>query len=266
METFERLRNETPATESVYVLHELVHNHTVTGQMRARGAVFIATPEELPRGARCLIGAHGVEPETERRLRERASRLVDATCPIVKKVQQLAAKLTETEALVLFGVHGHPEAEGILGRAGTPVRFLVTSVEEIAGLPELSNPVFLCQSTMENAQADLVFMALRMRFPNARREGTICHASAKRQRAVEELVKQADILLVIGSAHSSNAVRLREIGERAGIPAYLVDGSEQLPPDVAKFTRVGIAAGASTPDEQISRTILAVRKKLNITG
>ena len=257
MECFQRRCTET--AEPVYVLHELVHNRTVTEQMRRRGAIFIATPEELPEGATCLIGAHGVGSETERRLRERTSRVVDATCPIVKKVQQIAAKLTDDEALVLFGVRGHPEAEGILGHAVTPSRFLVTGVAEVAELPELAHPVFLCQTTLDQEQAEEVFAALRDRFPQARREGTICPASSERQAAVKELVKRVELLLVIGSPHSSNANRLREIGERAGIPACLVDGPEQLPADLAKFTRVGIAAGASTPDEQIQRVVAAVR-------
>ena len=260
MEAFERLRAATPVGEPVYVLHELVHNCTVTEQMRARGAVFISVPEELPEGARGLIGAHGVGAQVERRLRERSCYLVDATCPIVKKVQQIAAKLTDDETVVLFGVRGHPEAEGILGYAGSARTFLVTSVEEITSLPELSKPVFLCQTTMEKAQADLVFAALRARFPDARRDGAICHASEERQKAVEELVKKVDILLVIGSAHSSNANRLKEIGERAGIPSYLIEGPEQLPADLAGYQRIGLSAGASTPEEQIRQTIDAIQQ------
>ena len=260
MEAFERLRAETPVEDSVYVLHELVHNCTVTEQMRARGAVFISAPEELPEGARCLIGAHGVGAQVERRLRERTCYLVDATCPIVKKVQKNAAKLKDDETLVLFGVRGHPEAEGILGHAGTARNFLVTSVEEIAELPELSKPVFLCQTTMENEQANLVFAALYARFPDARRDGSICHASEERQKAVEELVKQVDILLVIGSAHSSNANRLKEIGERAGISSYLIEGPKQLPADLASYQRIGLSAGASTPEEQVRQTIEAIQQ------
>lgn len=264
METFERLRAETPAEEPVYVLHELVHNRVVTGQMESRGAVFIATPEELPEGATCLIGAHGVGAETERLLRKRTGHLVDATCPIVAKVQQSAAKLTAEEALVLFGVRGHPEAVGILGHAGTARHFLVTGAEEIAALPELSRPVLLCQTTMSHEQADSVFAALRARFPDARRDGVICHASSERQSAVEELVEHIDLLLVIGSSHSSNANRLREIGERSGIPSYLIEGPEQLPAELGNFRRIGLSAGASTPDEQIRLTVEALRQILEI--
>ncbi|MBO4620488.1 MAG: 4-hydroxy-3-methylbut-2-enyl diphosphate reductase [Victivallales bacterium] len=260
MQSFEQLRSETPPDKSVYVLHELVHNRTVTEQMAAHGAIFIQKPEELPIGATCLIGAHGVGREAERLLRNRAGRLVDATCPIVKNIQQAAAGLAENEELVLAGLRGHPEVEGILGHAGTSQQFLVSCVEEVACLPELSNPVMLCQTTMHHEVADTIFTALQKRFPSARRGGVICHASSERQAAVEALVSRIDLLLVIGSPHSSNANRLREIGERAGIPSYLVDGPEQLPADLAKFPRVGVAAGASTPDEQIQRVIAAVRK------
>lgn len=264
MQSFRQLRAETPASEPVYVLHELVHNRTVTEQMMAAGARFIASPEELPSGATGLIGAHGVGPQVEQALRARAARLVDATCPIVKKVQQAAAQILPDEALVLFGVRGHPEAEGILAHAVTPSRFLVTSVEEIAALPELSKPVFLCQTTLGHEQADRAFAALRERFPLARRAGSICHASSERQAAVEELVRQVDLLLVIGSPHSSNANRLREIGARAGVPSYLIEGPEQLPAELTRFSRIGLAAGASTPDEQIQRTAAAVRCQLKL--
>ena len=261
MQSFKSLRDSTPPSEPVYVLHELVHNRTVTEQMAACGARFINMPEELPVGATCLIGAHGVGPETERALRERAARLVDATCPIVKQVQQAAAQVSPEEALVLFGVRGHPEAEGILAHAVTSKRFLVTRVEEIGVLPELSSPVFLCQTTLGHEQADCAFAALRERFPGARRAGSICHASSERQAAVEELVRQVDLLLVIGSPHSSNANRLREIGERAGVVSYLIEGPEQLPHDLLQHPVIGIAAGASTPDEQIQRTVTAVRSR-----
>lgn len=260
MQSFERLRAETPPDKPVYVLHELVHNRIVTEQMASRGAIFIQKPEELPRGATCLIGAHGVGREAEQLLRNRAGRLVDATCPIVKNIQQVAAGLAENEELVLAGLRGHPEVEGILGHAGTSRQFLVSSVDEVARLPELSNPVMLCQTTMHHEIVDRIFAALQKRFPSARRGGVICHASSERQAAVEALVSHIDLLLVIGSPHSSNANRLREIGERAGIPSYLVDGPEQLPADLAKFSRIGVAAGASTPDEQIQRVIVAVRK------
>jgi 4-hydroxy-3-methylbut-2-enyl diphosphate reductase len=264
MDAFKHLRTETPAAKPVYVLHELVHNCTVTEQMRSCGAVFIATPGELSEGATCLIGAHGVGPETEQLLRERAGCLVDATCPIVKRVQQIAAQLKSDEALVLLGVRGHPEAEGILGHAGSTRKFLVTSVAEIASLPELSKPVFLCQTTLGHEQADRVFAALRERFPNARRDGSICHASSERQSAVEELVKSIDLLLVIGSPHSSNANRLREIGECSGIPSMLIEGPEQLPDNLSGFHRIGVSAGASTPDEQIYRTVDEIRSRLKI--
>ena len=264
MQSFRQLREETSADEPVYVLHELVHNRTVTEQMSAAGAAFIVSPEELPHGATCLSGAHGVGPATEHALRERARRLVDATCPIVKQVQQAAAQVRADEALVLFGVRGHPEAVGILEHAVTPLRFLISGVEEVAALPDLPRPVFLCQTTLGHEQADRVFAALRERFPSARRAGSICHASAERQAAVEALVRQVDLLLVIGSPHSSNANRLREIGERAGVPSYLIEGPEQLPAALSEYPRIGLAAGASTPDEQIQRTASAVRRRFNL--
>lgn len=130
---------------------------------------------------------------------------------------------------MLYGLPGHPEAEGILGHAGTPHRFLVSKISDIATLPALRHPVMLCQTTLNHTDADALFDALIARFPDAHRGGTICHASFDRQRAVEKLVKNVDALLVIGSEHSSNANRLKEIGIAAGIPAWLVEGPEQFP-------------------------------------
>ena len=264
LQKFQELRADTPAGVPVYVLHELVHNRTVTGQMQSQGAVFVNAPEEVPEGATCLIGAHGVGPRTERKLRERAARVVDATCPIVKKVQFAASQIVGNEELILAGAQGHPEAVGILEHAGTTRHYLVSSVADVMDLPELSQPVMLCQTTLNHLVADELFAALRRRFPSARRGGSICHASSERQAAVEELVRRVDLLLVIGSPHSSNANRLKEIGLRAGLPSFLVEGPEQLPAVLADYGRIGLSAGASTPDDQIGRTADAVRKLLGI--
>ena len=261
MRLFEETRRAMPSGEPLFVLHELVHNRCVTEEMRRQGARFIETPQDLPAGATVLIGAHGVSPETADALRARAARVLDATCPIVRQLQAAAAALTPDDELVFCGLHGHPEAEGVLGSAGTPRRFLVAATAEVDALPPLRHPILLTQTTLNHETADALFAALQRRFPHARRTGAICRASFERQSAVERLVREVDALLVIGSPHSSNASRLREIGERAGIPAWLVEGPEQFPPDLGQYRRVGIAAGASTPQAQIDRAIQALQER-----
>ena len=169
-----------------------------------------------------------------------------------------AAALAPEDELVFCGIHGHPEAEGVLGSAGTPRRFLVATVAEVEALPPLARPVLLTQTTLNHETTDDLYQALLRRFPHARRKGSICRASFDRQSAVERLVREVDALLVIGSPHSSNANRLREIGERAGIPAWLVEGPEQFPPGLGQYRRLGLAAGASTPQSQIDRAIHAL--------
>ena len=246
--------------EAVYVLHELVHNRTVTKEMEAAGAVFVESPGEIPCGSTVLIGAHGIAIEVEEELRLRAGRLIDATCPLVKQVQAAAASLSADEELVFHGMAGHPEAVGILSRAGTPHCFVVNGPEDAAALPELHKPALLAQTTLNHLETDAVFQALRERFPGCRRLGAICRASFERQSAVEKLVPQVEALVVIGSAHSSNANRLMEIGRAGGIPAWLVDDAAKLPPELGTFSKIGVSAGASTPSAQIESIISAIRR------
>jgi 4-hydroxy-3-methylbut-2-enyl diphosphate reductase len=259
MELFRQACRENEG-RPVYVLHELVHNLRVTAGMKEQGARFTDSPEELPPGATVLIGAHGIAPGVEAQLRKRAGKVIDATCPLVKQVQAAAAALTPEDELVFHGLAGHPEAEGILGRAGTEHRYVISCLEDVAALPELERPALLAQTTLNHRETDRVFAALQKRFPNARRLGAICSASFERQNAVEKLVPQIDALVVIGSDHSSNANRLREIGSASGIPSWLVDDTGKLPPEISSCHRIGLTAGASTPPEQIEDAISAIRK------
>ncbi len=256
MQCFDEALQELGAP--VYVLHELVHNRSVSEEMVARGAIFIHAPEELPPGANVLIGAHGISPQVEESLRCRAGKVVDATCPIVKQAQAAAADLADNENLVFLGVKGHPEAEGILGRV-TKKYYLVTSPEDVDNLPEIDHPVFLSQTTINYRDADVVATKLRAINRNTRELGTVCKASLERQTAVEELVASVDALLVIGSPHSSNANRLRDIGIQAGIPAWLIEGPDTIPNEAKSVKRLGVTAAASTPPNQIQNTLDALR-------
>jgi len=247
----------------LYVLHELVHNRQVTEELRARGVRFIERREELPPGADLVIGAHGVPAETERMLRRIAGRITDATCPLVKKLQLSAAGLTKEDQLVLFGRRGHPEIEGVSGHSCAGENYLVSSLEEIDALPELKRPFFISQTTVDAAEGEKAERRMRERFPSLRSCGGVCDASRKRQQSVAEMAKRCPVILIVGSAHSSNACRLREIAERAGRRAYRIENHSEIPFEALRgVSRIGVSSGASTPESLVEEVLFALRKSL----
>ena len=258
---FEQTRAALPADTVLYVLHELVHNRYVTSGMQVRNTAFITRADELPCGATVIIGAHGLDLASEAQLRERAGSVVDATCPMVKRLQHAAAELAPEDDMVFYGCAGHPEVLGVISysHSATPCR-IVRTIEDIAALPELHRPVLFCQTTLNSTGAEALFTALRARFPQARRVSAVCNASSERQNAVLQMLPQIDALVVVGSANSSNANRLREMGEAHGVPSWLIDDIAQLPESIYALTRIGITAGASTPPEQIEQIVNALRQ------
>ena len=247
--------------EPVYVLHELVHNCAVTEKMRAQGAVFVERLSEVPPGARLLIGAHGVSEEVERQARSEF-RVEDATCPRVKSLQRAAASLRPDQALIMLCKKGHPEAVGVIGHAGTRQVYPISGPDEVSALPELSAPVLLVQTTMSGELTLQVEKALQKRFSQVIFHGNICNASEQRQQAVSQLARQSDLVLVVGSQHSSNAAELVSAAA-VWTTAYLIENAAALATqDLAGFRKIGVSAGASTPDELID----AVRRYLEEQG
>lgn len=245
--------------EHIYILHELVHNRCVTASMEARGAVFINVPEELPQGACVLIGAHGATLEEVSCLRERASRIIDTTCPIVSRLQEAVAALAPDENLLVHGQPDHQEIRGMLSRAPSTAWTFLPDAASIDALPPLAAPVLLCQTTLNYRENQALFEKLRQRFPGCRRLGETCRASQERQQAVEELVTECDALVVIGSPHSANARRLLELGRQAGLPSWLIDTPEQLPAEISNCRRIGVTAAASTTPDLIQRVVDALQ-------
>ena len=246
----------------VYVFRELVHNRAVTAEFTAKGVHFVSRAEEIPDGAAVVIGAHGVGAELEKTLRRKASVCRDATCPLVKKLHRIAASLTPDRQLVIGGKSGHPEVIGIAGNSGTPHIHVVASAEEAAALPELSAPEFLSQTTMDHGEVEKILAALKARFPEIRIHSGVCDASRTRQKAVLELTERCDLILVIGSAHSSNARRLQEIAERRGTTAFLIDGADELPEaELECASIVGVTSGASTPEYLFSAVTEALERR-----
>ena len=241
--------------EPCYVLHELVHNRTVTRQMLERGAIIVDNVADVPPGSRLLFGAHGVSRQTEAEAAARHLRVIDSCCLFVRKLQQLAADLRPGRDLVLYGRAGHPEVNGILGHSAADRNFLIGTAGEIAGLPELHEPLLLIQTTAEAQEAEAVREAFQQRFPHGECPVHICHASSERQASVLRLATLTSHILILGSQHSSNANRLRDVAQRAGVNAILVDGPDEIPHDWLDAPSLGLGASASTPDCLIAETI-----------
>ena len=244
----------------VYVLHEIVHNPHVVDGLRSRGAIFVETVDEIPPGARAIFSAHGVADSVVAAAAARGLKSIDATCPLVTKVHGQAQRYAnQNYDVVIVGHAGHPEVEGTRGS----VRGRVHVVGEPAEVDTLvvadpARVAYVTQTTLSMDDTRDVIEALKKRFPAARGPDTndICYATQNRQNAVKALLADIDVLLVVGARNSSNSNRLREVGERAGKAAYLVNDASEL--DAAWFrpdTRVGITAGASTPQRLVDAVI-----------
>lgn len=241
--------------EPCYVLHELVHNRTVTSQMLERGAIIVSQLEDVPSGSRLLFGAHGVPRQTEEAAAARSLRVIDSCCLFVRKLQQLAAELPPGSDLVLYGKAGHPEVNGILGHSAAARNFLIGNALEISALPELHSPLLLIQTTAESQEAEAVRSAFMARFPEGKCPVHICHASSERQASVLKLTELTSHIIILGSSHSSNANRLCDVARSTGAEAILVDTPAEIPCAWLDFPSLGLGASASTPDCLIEETI-----------
>jgi 4-hydroxy-3-methylbut-2-enyl diphosphate reductase len=253
----------------VYVLHEIVHNRHVLDALSARGVRFVDSLEEVPAGSVTIFSAHGVSDDVVAAGKRRGLRVIDATCPLVTKVHMQAQRYErEGREIVLIGHPGHPEVEGTRGRLQARVHVLST-VEQVETL-EVGDPerlAYVTQTTLSVDDTSDVIAALQRRFPSIRGPALadICYATQNRQNAVKGLTDEIDVLIVVGSANSSNSNRLRELGERKGVPSHLVDSERDLDP--AWFrpgTTVGLTAGASAP-ESLVQLVLARLRQLGAT-
>jgi 4-hydroxy-3-methylbut-2-enyl diphosphate reductase len=247
----------------VYVRKQIVHNSHVVAGLERRGAVFVDELTEVPDGACVVFSAHGVSPGVREEARRRGLDTVDATCPLVSKVHAEARRFAADGYLVaLIGHAGHEEVEGTLGEAPESMR-LVQTAEDVAGLrpADPGKVAYLMQTTLAVDEAAEVSAALRERFPAARAPGSddICYATTNRQQAIRAIAADSDLVLVAGSANSSNSVRLVETAERAGTPAHLIDGPSDIQLGwLAGVSTIGLTAGASAPPAVVDDIIAAL--------
>jgi len=247
----------------IYVRHEVVHNRYVVDDLKHRGAIFVEELDEVPDGATVIFSAHGVSQAVRSEAAARGLKVFDATCPLVTKVHlEVTRQCRAGRDMVLVGHAGHPEVEGTMGQwrneIGTgqlPVNniYLIEDLDDVAALVvgQPDNLAYTTQTTLSVDDTRSIIAALRDRFPTIQgpRNDDICYATQNRQDAVRELAKECDLVLVVGSPNSSNSNRLRELAEREGVEAHLIDGAIEIDPRwVQGRKHIGVSAGASAPE------------------
>jgi len=244
----------------IYVRHEIVHNAYVVNDLRSKGAIFIEELDEVPAGNTVIFSAHGVSKAVQVEAEARGLRVFDATCPLVTKVHVEVAKMRrEGREIIMIGHHGHPEVEGTMGQADEGM-YLVENVADVDQL-QVSNPdmlAFVSQTTLSVDDTADIIAALKRRFPKISepKKGDICYATTNRQEAVKFMAPQVEVVIVVGSPNSSNSNRLREVAEKKGTVAYMVDNADQVNPAwIEGATRIGVTAGASAPEVLVHAVI-----------
>jgi 4-hydroxy-3-methylbut-2-enyl diphosphate reductase len=249
----------------IYVRHEVVHNQFVVDGLRQKGAIFIEDLADVPSGSILIFSAHGVSQAVRHEAEARGLTVFDATCPLVTKVHIEVSRMREQgKEIVMIGHAGHPEVEGTMGQSNGGM-YLVESPEQVAHLnvKDEKNLAFVTQTTLSVDDASTIIAALKTRFPfiTGPKKDDICYATQNRQDAIKILVKQCDVVVVVGSPNSSNSNRLREVAVNVGVPAYLVNNADELLPEwFVDKARVGISAGASAPEVLVKGVIARLKK------
>jgi 4-hydroxy-3-methylbut-2-enyl diphosphate reductase len=249
----------------IYVRHEIVHNAYVVKDLRDKGAIFIEELADVPAGNTVIFSAHGVSKAVQEEAAQRGLTVFDATCPLVTKVHIEVAKMRrDGREVIMIGHDGHPEVEGTMGQAEAGMH-LVETVEDVAKLQVADEDMlaYVSQTTLSVDDTADIIAALKQRFPNISepKKGDICYATTNRQEAVKFMAPRSDVVIVVGSPNSSNSNRLREVAEKMGVPAYMVDNATQIDP--AWFEgrqRIGVTAGASAPEVLVEAVVDRLRE------
>jgi 4-hydroxy-3-methylbut-2-enyl diphosphate reductase len=249
----------------IYVRHEIVHNAYVVADLRNKGAIFIEELADVPAGNTVIFSAHGVSKAVQAEARERGLTVFDATCPLVTKVHMEVAKMRrDGREIIMIGHEGHPEVEGTMGQTEAGM-YLVETVDDVLKL-EVADPdllAYVSQTTLSVDDTTDIIAALKQRFPNIAepKKGDICYATTNRQEAVKFMAPQVDVVIVVGSPNSSNSNRLREVAEKKGVPAYMVDNAELIKQEwLDGKRRVGVTAGASAPEVLVQAVIDRIKE------
>ena len=249
----------------IYVRHEVVHNRFVVDGLRAKGAIFIESLDDVPAGNTVIFSAHGVPQSVRTEAEARGLRVFDATCPLVTKVHIEVARMREQgRELIMIGHKGHPEVEGTMGQVKDGI-YLVECVADVAGL-QVAKPdmlAYVTQTTLSVDDAAAIVTALRERFPDivGPKKDDICYATQNRRHAVKFMAPRSDVVLVVGSVNSSNSNRLREVAELLRVPAYLIDNAAAIDPAwIVGKKRIGVTAGASAPEVLVDEVIARLKE------
>ena len=247
----------------IYVRHEVVHNRFVVEDLEKKGAIFVENLDEVPQESILIFSAHGVSHEVRREAKTRKLRIFDATCPLVTKVHVEVAKMRKDgKEIIMIGHQGHPEVEGTMGQIEGEDKgmYLVETVEDVQSLQvkDVENLAYVTQTTLSVDDAARIVSSLKRRFPliTGPKKDDICYATQNRQDAVKKMAQRCDLVLVVGSANSSNSNRLCELADRMGTEAYLIDNAEHIQDEwLEGKTCVGVTAGASAPEVLVEEVI-----------
>ena len=246
----------------IYVRHEVVHNKFVVSNLKKKGAIFVEEIDEVPKGGVVIFSAHGVSQAIRKQTSEITNIIYDATCPLVTKVhKEVTRRQKQNHQVILIGHAGHPEVEGTLGQSNESNHInLIESINDVEGL-ELSEDLdisYTTQTTLSVDDTKLIVNSLKTKFPKIQepKKSDICYATQNRQDSVKVMIKNSEMLLVIGSKNSSNSNRLKEIAEKSGKPAYLIDGSADIKNEwLSGIDSIGVTAGASAPEILVQAVI-----------
>lgn len=249
----------------IYVRHEIVHNAYVVNDLKSKGAIFIENLEDVPPGNTLIFSAHGVSQAVRKEAEQRGVTVFDATCPLVTKVHMEVVKMRrEGREIIMIGHDGHPEVEGTMGQSDDGM-YLVETVDDVSRL-QVANPdmlAYVSQTTLSVDDTAEIIDALKQRFPQISepKKGDICYATTNRQEAVKFMAPLVELVIVVGSPNSSNSNRLREVAEKMGAKAFMVDNAIQINPDwLLDVQRVGVTAGASAPEILVEEVIVRLRE------
>ena len=252
--------------QSIYVRHEIVHNTHVVNSLREKGAIFIDDLDEAPSGSTLILSAHGVSKAIESEAQKRGFRVFDATCPLVTKVHmEVATMRAQGREIVVIGHSGHPEVVGTMGQSDTGM-YLVENEEDVRHLV-VNNPdqlAYVTQTTLSVDDTASIISALKERFPTISEpaRADICYATTNRQEAVKQLAEVSSLIIVVGSPSSSNSNRLREVAQKKGVSAYMVDNASEIDPKwLDGHTTIGVTAGASAPEVLVQEVVRKLERE-----